>query len=41
LESLANKTADPQLHGIKLCKPLPKPAFGFPEIQPLYGATSG
>jgi hypothetical protein len=41
LESLANKTSDPQLHRIKLRKPLPKPAFGSPEVQPLYGATSG
>jgi 2',3'-cyclic-nucleotide 2'-phosphodiesterase (5'-nucleotidase family) len=38
LESLPNKTADPQLHRIQLLKPLPKPLFGFPEIQPLRGA---
>lgn len=38
LESLPNKTADPQLHRIQLLKPLPKPLFGFPEIQPLHGA---
>ncbi len=38
LESLPNKTADPQLHRIHLLKPLPKPLFGFPEIQPLHGA---
>ncbi len=38
IESLPNKTADPQLHRIHLMKPLPKPVFGFPEIQPLHGA---
>jgi len=39
LESLPGKTADPKLNRIKLLKPLPKPVFGFPEIQPLHGAT--
>jgi 2',3'-cyclic-nucleotide 2'-phosphodiesterase (5'-nucleotidase family) len=38
IESLPNKTADPQLHRIRLLKPLPKPLFGFPEMQPLRGA---
>lgn len=39
LESLPNKTVDPKLHRINLLKPLPKPVFGSPEIQPLRGAT--
>ena len=38
LESLPDKTADPKLHRVHLLKPLPKPLFGFPEIQPLHGA---
>jgi 2',3'-cyclic-nucleotide 2'-phosphodiesterase (5'-nucleotidase family) len=38
LESLPDKTADPQLHRVHLLKPLPRPLFGFPEIQPLHGA---
>ncbi len=38
LESLPGKTVDPQLHRIRLSKPLPRPLFGFPEIQPLHGA---
>jgi 2',3'-cyclic-nucleotide 2'-phosphodiesterase (5'-nucleotidase family) len=39
LESLRDKTADPQLHRINLLKPLPAPLYGFPEMQPLRGAT--
>ncbi len=38
LESLLDKTADPLLHRIHLLKPLPRPLFGFPELQPLHGA---
>jgi 2',3'-cyclic-nucleotide 2'-phosphodiesterase (5'-nucleotidase family) len=38
LQSLPDKTADPQLHRIRLLKPLPKPLYGFPEMQPLRGA---
>ena len=38
LASLPNKTADPQLHRVRLLKPLPKPLYGFPELQPLHGA---
>lgn len=38
LESLPGKTVDPQLHRIRLLKPLPKAVYGFPEIQPLQGA---
>jgi len=38
LASLPSKTADPLLHRIHLLRPLPKPLFGFPEVQPLHGA---
>jgi sulfur-oxidizing protein SoxB len=38
LESLPDKTADPQLHRIRLLRPLPKSLYGFPEMQPLRGA---
>jgi 2',3'-cyclic-nucleotide 2'-phosphodiesterase (5'-nucleotidase family) len=38
LDSLPNRTADPQLHRIRLLRPLPKPLYGFPELQPLHGA---
>jgi 2',3'-cyclic-nucleotide 2'-phosphodiesterase (5'-nucleotidase family) len=38
LESLPNQTADPLLHRIHLLRPLPRPLFGFPEVQPLHGA---
>jgi len=38
LASLPEKSADPQLHRIRLLKPLPKPLYGFPELQPLHGA---
>ena len=38
LESLPNHTADPQLHRMRLLKPLPKPLYGSPEVQPLRGA---
>ena len=37
LASLPNRTANPQGHRINLLKPLPPPAFGNPEIQPLRG----
>lgn len=39
LDSLPGKKADPQLNRFKLVKPLPKPAFGNEEIQPLRGAA--
>lgn len=39
LDSLPDKTADPKLHRINLLKPLPKPVYGFPEVQPLRGVT--
>ena len=39
IESLPDKTVDPQLHRIRLMKPMPRPLFGFPEIQPLHGAS--
>ncbi|HTT37513.1 MAG TPA: 5'-nucleotidase C-terminal domain-containing protein [Burkholderiales bacterium] len=38
LQSLPDRTADPQLHRIRLLKPLPRPLYGFPELQPLHGA---
>jgi sulfur-oxidizing protein SoxB len=38
LQSLPDETADPQLHRIRLLRPLPKPLYGFPEMQPLRGA---
>ena len=39
LQSLPDKTARPELNRIRLVKPLPKPQFGNPEIQPLRGAV--
>ncbi len=38
LESLPDKTADPQLHRIRLPRLLRTPLHGFPEMQPLRGA---
>jgi len=38
LQSLPDRTADPQLHRIRLLKRLPRPLYGFPELQPLHGA---
>ena len=38
LQSLPEQTADPQLHRVRLLRPLPKPLYGFPEMQPLGGA---
>lgn len=38
LESLPDKTANPELNRIRLRKPLPTARFGFPEIQPFRGA---
>ena len=38
LQSLPDKTADPQLNRIRLLRPLPKPLYGSPEMQPLRGA---
>ncbi|MEW6613146.1 MAG: bifunctional metallophosphatase/5'-nucleotidase [Pseudomonadota bacterium] len=37
LQTLPNKTADPQLRRIRLLNPLPKAAFGNTELQPLQG----
>lgn len=39
LQTLANKTADPELHRIKLLNPLPTPSYGNEEIQPLRGVS--
>jgi len=39
LESLPDHTATPELHRVRLLKPLPAPLYGFPELQPLRGAT--
>ena len=39
LQSLPDQTADPQLHRIGLLRPLPQPLYGFPEMQPLRGAS--
>ena len=39
LQSLPGRTASPELNRIRLPKPLPKPQFGNPEVQPLRGAT--
>jgi len=38
LETLPNRTANPELHRTHLLRPLPAPAFGNREIQPLRGA---
>ena len=38
IESLPDKTVDPQPHRVHLLKPLPRRLYGFPEIQPLHGA---
>ena len=39
LQSLPKRTANPGLNRIRLTKPLPRPQFGNPEIQPLRGAV--
>jgi S-sulfosulfanyl-L-cysteine sulfohydrolase len=38
LQTLPNRTANPQLNRIQLLQPLPGQRFGFPETQPLRGA---
>jgi sulfur-oxidizing protein SoxB len=38
LQSLPDRTANPELNRIRVLKPLPKPRFGNPEVQPLRGA---
>jgi sulfur-oxidizing protein SoxB len=38
LQSLPDRTANPDLNRIRIVKPLPKPQFGNPEVQPLRGA---
>ena len=38
LQSLPDKTADPQLRRVRLLRPLPKPLYALPEMQPLRGA---
>ncbi len=38
LQSLPERTASPAGDRVHLLKPLPRAAFGFPEIQPLHGA---
>lgn len=38
LQSLPGQTANPELNRIRLLKPLPKPQYGNPEVQPLRGA---
>ena len=40
LKTLPNMTANPSGHRINLRYPLPYPAFGNPEIQPLKGVIS-
>ncbi|MDH5288052.1 MAG: 5'-nucleotidase C-terminal domain-containing protein [Betaproteobacteria bacterium] len=39
LESLPQRTANPEQNRIRLARPLPPPAFGSPEVQPWRGAT--
>ena len=39
LESLPGRTVNPEPDRIRLVKPLPKPQFGNPEIQPLRGVA--
>ncbi len=39
LRSLPDQTADPVLNRIRLLAPLPAAKFGFPEVQPLRGAS--
>jgi 2',3'-cyclic-nucleotide 2'-phosphodiesterase (5'-nucleotidase family) len=39
LQALPFRTANPELNRITLTAPLPAPKFGFPEVQPLRGAT--
>ena len=38
LQSLPDRTANPELNRIRVLKPLPKAQFGNPEVQPLRGA---
>jgi hypothetical protein len=38
LQSLPDRTANPDLNRIRVVKPLPKPQFKNPEVQPLRGA---
>jgi sulfur-oxidizing protein SoxB len=39
LQSLPDRTANPDLNRIRIVKPLPGPQFGNPEVQPLRGAV--
>lgn len=39
LESLPNRTANPELHRINILRPLPAPIYGNNELQPLQGAA--
>jgi sulfur-oxidizing protein SoxB len=39
IEKAPNKTVNPPLDRVRLVRPLPPPRFGFPEVQPLRGAT--
>lgn len=39
LQSLPERTVAPEMHRIRLVKPLPKPRYGNPEIQPLRGSA--
>jgi 2',3'-cyclic-nucleotide 2'-phosphodiesterase (5'-nucleotidase family) len=39
LQSLPDRTTNPELNRIRLLKPLPKPQFGNPEVQPLRGVV--
>jgi len=38
LQSRPDKTVDPKPNRIRVVKPLPKPQYGNPEVQPLRGA---
>jgi hypothetical protein len=38
LQSLPDRTANPDLNRIRIVKPLPQPQFKNPEVQPLRGA---
>jgi len=39
IEKAPDKTISPSLDRVRLVRPLPPPRFGFPEVQPLRGAT--
>lgn len=41
LASLPDSTVNPALGRVRLVRPLPPSPYGFPEIQPLHGATTG